>query len=1273
MDSGLYQHFFEMTDDALFVIDRANRLAIVNMAFEQLLGYSGDQILGQEFITFFHENDRASVLNEIVSCWPQENLRRQVNGRMQTRSGEYISVRVMIYHHDNHLIGKLRKHIDDIIRQLSLIDDNYFKIAFELAPISMVMSHIDGRIVRVNQAFCSTFGYTVEEATRLSVSDISHPDDLIAEIPLVRQLKNGEIEFFRTEKRYFTKSGETVHTILKVSLLLDTEGNPAYLIGQMVNITQRKETEEALRQSEEHYRLLSELTSDYAYVLDMPAIGTFRVEWVTNAFSRTTGYSIAEIKAIGWEKIVHPDDQDIIERRNQQLLFGQSVCADYRLLTKTEAQLWVRDQSHPIIAKDTGRTVKVYGAARDITRQKHLEDELKRHSLAFENISDAVIITSLGGRIIDVNPATLKLLNYRMDEVLDKEVTYFQAPGQAPDLMEKIVAGVIKQGAWAGELIYLNKNGHLRTCETNIVPLYDEQQRILGMVSVNRDITERINTMSMMRLLDRAIDSADNGILITDMRLPDNPVIYCNPAFEKISGYDTDEVLGRNCRFLQGPDHDQPGLATIRAAISRQGECQVILRNYRKNGEPFWNELSLSPIRDENGEVTHYIGIVNDISEYRETQENLRTEHELLTEIMRTSVTAILVVDPEGRIMLANNRAEELLELRRAPNSAATHQPVAWRLTDLEGNPIPFEKTAVGIVLQTGESVFDHQLMLEWPDGRHRYLSINAAPLRNRSGEIVSVVRSIADITERKLANDALRQAKEELEFRVEERTQALVESNKNLQAEIEIRQNTEYELIRAKEAAESANRAKSEFLANISHELRTPLNGILGYAQILKRSGDLTDYQREGVDIIHSSGQHLLELINDILDLSKIEAGRMEVQRNEFHLLEFLQRLIDLISVRTTPKDIVFVHDLAPDLPKYIRTDENKLRQILLNLLGNAVKFTDTGQVIFRVQLADFNKTLPTTTHHSLRFIIQDTGIGIPEDKISLIFKPFQQAGKHVEGTGLGLTICQKLVKLLGGQIHLTSRVNQGSIFTVDLNVEMVKEPVHMSLSPTRFIIRYEGPQKRILIVDDKWENRIVLANMLVPLGFEILEAEDGYHCLEKVDTFNPDVILLDMMMPGMDGFEVTTHIRAIPKHDSIIIIAVTASAFDTYREQSFKSGCNDFITKPVLVDDLCEVLERQLGLKWIHDRQSLFANEVVTEPEGQLILPDQAIIDELYRATIRGNVKKVSEILRKIEAQNHHYTVFVNKIKNWNRKFQINQMMDFFKEILAEGSALE
>ena len=435
-------------------------------------------------------------------------------------------------------------------------------------------------------------------------------------------------------------------------------------------------------------------------------------------------------------------------------------------------------------------------------------------------------------------------------------------------------------------------------------------------------------------------------------------------------------------------------------------------------------------------------------------------------------------------------------------------------------HPDDRERTAqVWMEAAQTNSLYDIEYRIRAADGNYRYFQARGVPILNEDGSVREWVGTCSDINERK---------------------------------------QTELVLAKAKEAAEAASRAKSEFLANMSHELRTPLNGIMGYAQILQRSKVLNEEERSRIDVIYQCGSHLLTLINDILDLSKIEAQKVELMPTDFHFPAFLQGVAEMCRIRAELKGIQFHFPSSPELPIGIRADEKRLRQVLINLLSNAIKFTDEGSVTFIVSFA---------TEGKIRFEIRDTGTGIAQEQLQAIFQPFEQVGdrkRQTEGTGLGLAISKRIVELMGSTIEVQSEMNVGSIFWFDVNLSQAEEWVKTSQIDHRGqIIGIKDRQPKIVVIDDRWANRSVISNLLSPIGFEVSEANDGLEGWEKIVEVQPDLIVTDLLMPELDGFELIKRVRESETFKDIIIIVSSASVFEADQYRSLEAGGNYFYSQ--------------------------------------------------------------------------------------------------------------
>jgi len=712
-----------------------------------------------------------------------------------------------------------------------------------------------------------------------------------------------------------------------------------------------------------------------------------------------------------------------------------------------------------------------------------------------------------------------------------------------------------------------------------------------------RRIAEELRTAS---LYTRSLIEASLDPLVTIS--PEGKVTDVNAATEKVTGRSRFELIGTDFSDYFTEPH-----------MARAGYLQVFSRGFvtdyplairHQDGHITEVLYNATTYRNEAGEVLGVFAAARDITERKRAEAELTR----LAAIVEYSNDAIIGKTREGIITTWNEAAQ---------------RTYGYSAEEIVGQPVtvlapPARHAEIRELLEKtrrGETVMNHESERIRKDGRLIQVALTLSPIKDGSGNITGISTIARDITERKQAEEVLRRYRDHLEEEVQERTSALV---------------------LARNAAEAANRAKSIFLANMSHELRTPLNAILGFSGIMRRDPLLRADQHENLDIINRSGEHLLTLINDVLEMAKVEAGRVELENAPFDLGRMVRDVTDMMQVRAQEKGLQLLVDQSSRFPRYIRGDEARLRQILINLVGNAIKFTPQGGVTVRLGVP------PDAAQLRLRIEVEDSGIGIRQEDQQKIFEPFVQLGQldTQKGTGLGLTITRQFVQLMGGSIGVQSTPGKGSIFHIELPVEKVTaaEVMKPAAAAAGDIIGLAPgqPQFRILIAEDQMENQLLLSKLMKNAGFQVRVAENGARAVEAFQSWQPHLIWMDRRMPEMDGVEATRRIRALPGGGEVKIVAVTASAFAEQREEMLQAGMNDFVRKPYRFSEIYDCMSKHLGVKYLYagTPEQEEAGEVTLTAQMLGVLPHE-LRGELRDALESLEIARINACLQKVQAR--------------------------------------
>jgi PAS domain S-box-containing protein len=712
--------------------------------------------------------------------------------------------------------------------------------------------------------------------------------------------------------------------------------------------------------------------------------------------------------------------------------------------------------------------------------------------------------------------------------------------------------------------------------------------------------------------------------------------VLANLAVARVMGADSPrQLIGRTDADFYSPEMAAKFRADDESVL--QGEAlqeREELGTDSVAGEARWHLTTKLPVRDARGEVIGLVGISRDIhrrklaedgilrlnaeldQRVRDRTAELAAERHLLRTLIDHMPDAIYAKDTESRYILVNQATAAGVDATPAEMLGRTvfdyYPPEqAQRFFDDDRE-----------VMRSGRALIGREEpALDRSTGGQRWLLTTKVPLRDDDGRIVGIVGISRDIGE-------LRRVQE---LRV------------------------------AKERAEAANEGKSRFLANMSHELRTPLNAVLGYAQILMRDEALSERQRQGLATIRHSGEHLLALIDDALDLAKVDAGRLELCPEPVPLPEFVREIDDIIRVGAKDKQLAFHCDVPTDLPAVVEADEKRLRQVLLNLLSNAVKFTEAGAVILRIAATPRGRGMVR-----LHFEVQDSGPGIAAEQHEAIFHPFVQGGTRQgrsSGTGLGLAISRQLTRLMGGDLRLESEPARGSRFWFEIDVPVVGEWA-AAHRPQGMVTSYEGPRRKVLIADDVPANRAVLVDLMEPLGFGLVEADDGQALLASAQAHRPDLVISDLVMPVMDGLEAIERLRQLPGLADVPVIAVSANASGRDEARSLAAGANAFLPKPIEMDRLLAKVGELLELRWTQ------APRPVAAPDDlPLVPPSGEDLNALHRLAKAGHMCSIREHAKRLGEQDERYRPFAERLCSMADRFESRAIVELI-ERYREGS---
>ena len=1195
-----YRQIFENIQDVFFRVDAGGIVQEASPSVERFIGYRREEVIGKKISDLYWDpSDRVPFLKAIEEKGEVADFEL----RYKSKSGGLVYGSVSA-HSLRDGQGKpvgTEGLLRDITAQVKARENQrLLNYILEQTADGVVVADLELKIIGWNKGAENIFGYKAEEilgkSGKLLDAD-DGPGDLVHKREALRE-KGSALRYEAVRKR---KDGRLIQLDVSSTPLKDESGR---IIGYSAIYRDITEKLKAL----ENQRLLSsilEQTPDGVVVADLE---NKIIQWNDGA-RRIFGYSPGEILGQNVKILVPPDQIEKFEQRYQALREAMEPQVFETLRIHQKGQLVPVMVLVGPLRNAEGKIIGFSAIYRDITERKKMENDLvesqERFRHIFEDSPLGVALVGLDSKLILVNRSFSDITGYREEELKGISFGDITHPEDAPqdlDQFRRMIAGEFPR--YQMEKRFIHKKGHVVWVVRVAAVIQDAAGKPLYGLGMIMDITEQVKGRENQQLLAKILEQTPDGVILSDLN---GKIRQWNRGAENIYGYRAEEVLGESAHFLEAPGHEgELEKARNKLANGLETFSYESVRK-RKDGKLIDVAATRFGLKDSQGKVVGFVGIARDISERKRNEKLLHESEEKYRKIFENVQDVFYQVDMEGNVLEISPSVEAY--------GYSREEFIGKNFAEFYANPedrIDFLNT-----IEKKGAVADYELRFKTKSGLLVYASINAHILLNAQGELKGVEGSLRDITQRKMAELELEEYRNHLEQMVETRT-----------AELE----------KATKAAESANQAKSSFLANMSHEIRTPMNAILGFAQLLRRDPALTPHQDQQVEVIFKSGSHLLTLINEILDYSKIEANRLAVDNSSFDLHALLGELELIFKAKAGEKGLRFLLERRDLLPRFVWGDETKIRQILQNLLSNAFKFTEKGGVALRVAV---QPGMDGDGSGRLVAEVEDSGPGIAPEEMNKLFKVFEQTEsgrKSKAGTGLGLAISRKFAELMGGTLEAESRLDQGSTFRLEIPVREGIDRGNVQKRRRVAALEVGHSPRRILVVDDNLENRGYLETLLTMVGFEVRSEVDGAQGVEAFALYRPHLVLMDLRMPVMEGPEAIRRIRSMEGGDQVKIIAISASSFKEDQKKALQVGADEFISKPFREEALFESIEGLLGVKfqWAEEKGAAVQGVSDAPPEDlekeRVALLPSDLRTQLRQALLVADLDAALAVLNKV-----------------------------------------